>query len=82
MVGYNGQNYYFHVNAIYNNVINHFMNSEMSIQNRGVSLTVGYRFRSLKNKIVWGALIAKPIFHAARLLSHEIHEAHKEKLHQ
>ena len=49
--GYNGQNYYFHVNAIYNNVINHFMKSEMSIQNRGVSLTVGYRFRSLKNKI-------------------------------
>jgi len=49
--GYNGQNYYFHVNAIYNSVINHFMNSEMSIQNRGVSLTVGYRFGKLKNKI-------------------------------
>ena len=49
--GYNGQNYYFHVNAIYNNVINHFMNSEMSIQNRGVSLTVGYRMGKFKNKI-------------------------------
>ena len=48
---YNGQNYYFHVNAIYNSVINHFMNSEMSIQNRGVSLTVGYRMGKLKNKI-------------------------------
>lgn len=50
--GYNGQNYYFHVNAIYNNVINHFMNSKMSIQNRGVSLTVGYRMGKLKNKIL------------------------------
>jgi len=49
--GYNGQNYYFHVNAIYNSVINHFMNSEMSIQNRGVSLTVGYRMGKFKNKI-------------------------------
>jgi len=49
--GYNGQDFYFHVNAIYNNVINHFMNSKMSILNRGVSLTVGYRFGKLKNKI-------------------------------
>ena len=50
--GYNGQNFYFHVNAIYNNVINHFMNSKMSIQNRGVSLTVGCRMGKLKNKIL------------------------------
>jgi len=49
--GYNGPDYYFHVNAIYNNVINHFMNSKMSILNRGVSLTVGYRMGKLKNKI-------------------------------
>ena len=49
--GYKGQNYYFHINAIYNNVINHFIDSKMSIQNRGVSLTVGYRMGKLKNKI-------------------------------
>ena len=49
--GYNGQNYYFHINAIYNNVINHFIDSKMSTQNRGVSLTVGYRMGKLKNKI-------------------------------
>jgi hypothetical protein len=49
--GYNGQNFYFHINAIYNSVINHFMNSKMSIHNRGVNLTVGCRMGKLKNKI-------------------------------
>ena len=49
--GYNGQNFYFHVNAIYNNNSFHFMNSKMSIHNRGVSLTCGYRMGKLKNKI-------------------------------
>jgi hypothetical protein len=49
--GYNGQNFYFHVNAIYNNNNYHFMNSKMSIHNRGVSLTCGYRMGKLKNKI-------------------------------
>ena len=49
--GYNGQNFYFHVNAMYNNMVNHIMYSKMSIQNRGVSLTVGYRMGKLKNKI-------------------------------
>jgi Domain of unknown function (DUF4421) len=50
--GYNGQHFYFHVNAIYNNVTNHLMNSKMSINNRGASLTVGYRIGKLKNKIL------------------------------
>jgi hypothetical protein len=49
--GYNGHNFYFHVNAVYNNNTYHFMNSKMSIHNRGVSLTVGYRMGKLKNKI-------------------------------
>ena len=49
--GYNGQNFYFHVNAVYNNNTYHFMNSKMSIHNRGVSLTCGYRMGKLKNKI-------------------------------
>ena len=49
--GYNGQNFYFHVNAVYNNNTYHFMNSKMSIHNRGVSLTVGYRVGKLKEKI-------------------------------
>jgi len=49
--GYNGQNFYFHVNAIYNKNSFHFMNSKMSIHNRGVSLTCGYRMGKLKNKI-------------------------------
>jgi hypothetical protein len=49
--GYNGQNFYFHVNAIYNNNNYHFMNSKMSIHNRGVSLTCGYRIGRLKEKI-------------------------------
>lgn len=50
--GYNGENYYFHVNAVYNNLTNHLMNSKMSIHNRGVSLTVGFRMGKLKNKIL------------------------------
>ena len=50
--GYNGQNFYFHLNAVYNNNTYHFMNSKMSIHNRGVSLTVGYRIGKLKNKIL------------------------------
>lgn len=50
--GYNGQNIYFHINAVYNNHTNHLMNSRMSIHNRGVSLTVGYRVGKLKNKIL------------------------------
>ncbi|HET6724344.1 MAG TPA: DUF4421 family protein, partial [Chitinophagaceae bacterium] len=49
--GYNGQHFYFHVNAVYNNNSYHFMNSKMSIHNRGVSLTCGYRLGKLKNKI-------------------------------
>ena len=49
--GYNGQNFYFHVNAVYNNNSYHFMNSKMSIHNRGVSLTCGYRIGKLKNKL-------------------------------
>jgi len=49
--GYNGQNFYFHVNAIYNSVINQFMNSKISISNRGVSFTVGYRMGKFKHKI-------------------------------
>jgi hypothetical protein len=49
--GYNGQNFYFHVNAVYNNNTYHFMNSKMSIHNRGISLTLGYRVGKLKNKI-------------------------------
>ena len=49
--GYNGQHFYFHVNAVYNNNTYHFMNSKMSIHNRGVSLTCGYRMGKLKNKI-------------------------------
>jgi hypothetical protein len=49
--GYNGQNFYFHVNAVYNNNTYHFMNSKMSIHNRGVSLTCGCRMGKLKNKI-------------------------------
>jgi hypothetical protein len=49
--GYNGQHFYFHVNAVYNNNSYHFMNSKMSIHNRGVSLTCGYRMGKLKNKI-------------------------------
>ena len=49
--GYNGQNFYFHVNAVYNNNTYHFMNSKMSIHNREVSLTCGYRMGTLKNKI-------------------------------
>jgi hypothetical protein len=49
--GYNGQNFYFHVNALYNDLINHIMNSKMTINNRGVSLTVGYRMGKLKEKI-------------------------------
>ncbi|HEU4859039.1 MAG TPA: DUF4421 family protein [Chitinophagaceae bacterium] len=49
--GYNGQHFYFHVNAVYNNNSYHFMNSKMSIHNRGISLTCGYRMGKLKNKI-------------------------------
>ena len=49
--GYNGPHFYFHVNAVYNNNTYHFMNSKMSIHNRGVSLTCGYRMGKLKNKI-------------------------------
>ena len=49
--GYNGQHFYFHVNAVYNNNTYHFMNAKMSIHNRGVSLTCGYRMGKLKNKI-------------------------------
>ena len=49
--GYNGRHFYFHVNAVYNNNSYHFMNSKMSIHNRGVSLTWGYRMGKLKNKI-------------------------------
>ena len=50
--GYNGQNVYFHVNAVYSNLSNHLMNSKMSINDRGVSLTIGYRMGKLKNKIL------------------------------
>jgi hypothetical protein len=50
--GYNGQHYYFHVNAAYSNVNNHLMNSKMSINDRSVSLTIGYRMGKLKNKIL------------------------------
>lgn len=49
--GYNGQRFYCHVNAVYNNNTYHFMNAKMSIHNRGVSLTVGYRVGKLKEKI-------------------------------
>lgn len=49
--GYNGQNVYFHVNVVYNNLTNRLMNSKMSINDRGVSLTIGYRMGKLKNKI-------------------------------
>ena len=50
--GYNGQHFYFHVNAVYNNNTFHFMNSKMSIHDRGVSLTCGFRMGKLKNKIL------------------------------
>jgi len=49
--GYNGQNVYFHVNAAYSRQSGHLMNSKMSINDRSVSLTVGYRMGKLKNKI-------------------------------
>ena len=49
--GYNGQNVYFHVNAVYSNMTNHLMNSKLSINDRGVSLTIGYRIGKLKNKL-------------------------------
>ncbi|HET6768335.1 MAG TPA: DUF4421 family protein [Chitinophagaceae bacterium] len=50
--GYNGQHFYFHVNAVYNNNTYHLMNSKMSIRNREISLTCGYRMGKLKNKIL------------------------------
>jgi hypothetical protein len=49
--GYNGQNVYFHVNAAYSRQSSHLMNSKMSINDRSVSLTIGYRMGKLKNKI-------------------------------
>ena len=49
--GYNGQNIYFHVNAAYSRQSSHLMNSKMSINDRSVSLTVGYRMGKLNNKI-------------------------------
>jgi len=49
--GYNGRKYYFHLNAVYNNIISHMIHSKMSIHNRGASLTVGYRIGKLKTKI-------------------------------
>lgn len=49
--GYNGQNVYFHVNATYGRQSSHLMNSKMSINDRAVSLTLGYRMGKLKNKI-------------------------------
>ena len=49
--GYNGQNVYFHINAACSNLSSHLMNSKMSINDRSVSLTIGYRMGKLKNKI-------------------------------
>ena len=49
--GYNGRQYYFHVNANYSKMNSNLMNSKMSINDRGVSLTIGYRMGKLKNKI-------------------------------
>jgi hypothetical protein len=50
--GYNGQYYYFHVNANYSNMSSILMRSKMSVNDRGVSLTIGYRMGKLKNKIM------------------------------
>ena len=50
--GYNGQNVYFHVNAAYSRQSGHLMNSKMSINDRSISLTIGYRMGKLKNKIL------------------------------
>ena len=49
--GYNGKQWYFHVNANYNKMNSNLMRSKMSINDRGVSLTIGYRMGKLKNKI-------------------------------
>ena len=49
--GYNGQNIYFHVNAAYTKLSSRLMNSKMSINDRSVSLTVGYRMGKMKNKL-------------------------------
>jgi len=49
--GYNGRNVYFHINAAYSNNSSHLMNSKMSINDRSVSLTLGYRMGKLKNKL-------------------------------
>ncbi len=49
--GYNGKQYYFHVNANYNRMSSNLMRSKMSTNERGVSLTIGYRMGKLKNKI-------------------------------
>jgi hypothetical protein len=50
--GYNGRQCYFHVNANYSRRVSHLMNSKMSINDRGISLTIGYRMGKLKNKIM------------------------------
>lgn len=50
--GYNGNQYYFHVNANYSNMNCNLMRSKMSVNDRGVSLTIGYRMGKLKNKIM------------------------------
>ena len=50
--GYNGQNVYFHVNAAYSRQSGQLMNSKMSINDRSISLTIGYRMGKLKNKIL------------------------------
>jgi hypothetical protein len=50
--GYNGEHYYFHVNASYSNRSSNLMNSKMSVNERGISLTIGYRMGKLKKKIV------------------------------
>ena len=50
--GYNSPSFYFHLNAIYNSVVSHMINSKMSINQRGASFTVGYRVGKFKNKIL------------------------------
>jgi hypothetical protein len=49
--GYNGQNVYFNINAAYSNLSRYLMNSKMSINDRAISLTLGYRMEKLKKKI-------------------------------
>ena len=50
--GYNSPGFYFHLNAFYNSVVSHMINSKMSIKQRGASFTIGYRIGKLKNKIL------------------------------